>query len=366
MASLKERAAARVRTLRQRRPLVDHLVRTVLHYTDRDGNAQAGSVTFFAFLSFFPILALAFFTVGMVSDVYPDAREDLVVVLEQLLPGVVGDSEGEIALSTFEQRAATLGWIGLVGVLYSGLGWVSGMRRALQVMFLLPREERRGFVAAKGWDLVTLVVLGLVLLLSVSLSGAVTWFSGLILEWLGLADSWLAAVLLRLLGYGLAVGATTLLLLAMFRMLARPRVASPALWHGAVAGALGFELLKAAANILITQTKEQPAFQAFGVALILVVWINYFSRLVMLSASFSYTAPVAVQMRELEATALVAEEELETLVPQPAAVVPEAPSGSPLRADRGRGRLDRVGVVSAAGAAAVAVLTWRARRARDR
>lgn len=364
MASLKERGSAKASALRERRPLVDHVVRTVTHYSERDGNAQAGAVTFFGFLSFFPILALAFFAVGYISEVYPAARGDLVDVLEQVLPGVVGNEEGQISLATFEQRAAALGWIGLVGVVYSGLGWVSGMRRALQVMFKLPREEQPSFPIAKARDLASLVVLGTVLLVSVSLSGGVAWFSELILDWLGLAESWLAAALLWLLGHGLAIAATTLLFMAMFRMLARPHVAARALWQGAVAGAVGFEVLKAAAGFLIGLTKEQPAFQAFGVALILLVWINYFSRLVMLSASWAYAAPVAEQVRDLEAQPLVADDELEALMPAPAAVVREDAADAPLPALRRRRRLERIGLISAAGAAAVAGLTWLGRRVR--
>lgn len=336
MPALVERVSARLAALRERRPTVDHVVRTLLHYSDRNGNAQAGAVTFFAFLSFFPLLALAFFAVGYISHVYPDAREDLVIALEQVLPGLVGDGEGQIPLATFEQRAATVGTIGLAGVVYSGLGWVSGMRRALEVMFRLPRTEQPNVLLGKARDLVSLVVLGLVLLLSVSLSGGISWFSELILTWLGLGESLLAAAVLWGVGHGLAVLATTLLLMAMFRMLAKPHVASRALWQGAVAGAVGFEILKAAANLLIAQTKEQPAFQAFGVALILVVWINYFSRLVMLSAAWAYTAPVAEQVRELEHAPLLSEDELDTAVPAPAAVAPEDPPGAPLPTDRRR------------------------------
>lgn len=362
MSSLKERGSARVSALRERRPFLDHVAGTATHYGERDGNAQAGAATFFGFLSFFPILALAFFAVGYVSEVYPAARGDLVDVLEQVLPGLVGDAQGQISLATFEERAAALGWIGLVGVVYSGLGWVSGMRRALQVMFMLPREEQPSFLLAKGGDLAALMVLGAVLLVSVSLSGGVAWFSELILDWLGLADSWLAAAVLWLLGHGLAVAATTVLFMAMFRMLARPHVASRALWQGAVTGALGFEVLKGAANFLIGLTKEQPAFQAFGVALILLVWINYFSRLVMLSAAWAYAAPVAGQVRDLEAQPLVAEDELEDLLPAPAAVAREDAADAPLPAVRRRRRLERLGLASAAGALAVGGLTWLGRR----
>ncbi len=39
----------------------------------------------------------------------------------------------------------------------------------------------------------------------------------------------------------------------------------------------------------------------FGVALILLVWINYFSRLVMYAAAWAYTATVALEQRTTEA-----------------------------------------------------------------
>ncbi len=77
MASLKQRIASRVSAIRQRRPLVDHAVRTQRHYGGVGGSQQAGAVTYFAFLSFFPIMALAFFVIGYVSQVYPDAKDTL-------------------------------------------------------------------------------------------------------------------------------------------------------------------------------------------------------------------------------------------------------------------------------------------------
>lgn len=325
MPSLVERATARLSALRERRPAVEHVIRTFLHYSDRNGNAQAGAVTFFGFLSFFPVLALSFFAVGYVSEVYPEARHDLVVLLEDLLPGLIGVGEGQLSLREFEASASTVGWLGLLGLVYSGLGWVSGMRRALEVMFRLPKKEQPNFVVGKAWDLVTLPVLGSILLLSVTISGSVTWLSGLILDWVDLDKTWLATVVLAVLGYGLAILATTVFFLVLFRMLAHPRVASRALWQGAFAGAVGFELLKAGAGLLFGLTRGQPAFQAFGVALILVVWINYFSRLVMLSAAWAYTAPAARRLRELERTPLLDEEDAQLAAPAPAAVAPEDP-----------------------------------------
>ncbi len=301
MASMKEKATAKLEQIREKHPGVNHAILMVKHYGTAEGNVQAGAVTFFGFLSFFPILALAFFLIGILSQVFPEIRAEIAAEIGNLLPGVIGDDEGEIPLSTFEDYAGRVGIIGLFGVLYSGLGWLSGMRNALENMFVMPKQAQPNFLVGKARDAAALGLIGVTLIVSVALSGLVSGFSERVLTWLGFDPNSLAPnALLWLLAHGLAVAASTVLLLTMFRLLARPHLPRPALVKGAVLGAIGFELLKGLAGILIAQTKGQPAFQAFGVALILLVWINYFSRLVMLAAAFAYTAPSAVEKRANE------------------------------------------------------------------
>ncbi len=356
MPSVKERASRRLSALRERRPLADHVVRAFVHYGERDGNSQAGAVTFFAFLSFFPLLALAFFVVGVLSQVYPELRDDLAQLIEDLLPGVVGNGADEIPMGELEKLAAAAGWLGLAGVLYAGLGWVSAMRRALGVMFVKPEGERPAWVVGKARDLAALPVLGAVLLLSVTLSGAMTWSWERILDGLGVEGTWLSRAILWVVGHGLGIAATTLLLLAMFRLLARPQVAGRGLRQGALLGAVGFEVLKSLAGYLVELTRGQAAFQVFGVALILLVWINYFSRLVMLSASWGYTAPVSQEVRAMAQQPLVTEQEADLLVPAPAAVAGERSGPVPVRSARRRTAV--VAASAALGVAVVGVLTW--------
>jgi membrane protein len=97
---------------------------------------------------------------------------------------------------------------------------------------------------------------------------------------------------------------------------------------GALLGAVGFEVLKTLASSLIALTKETEAFQAFGVALILLVWINYFSRLVMYAGSFAYTSPAAAALRAQESmrapAVAIAEQDHEAM----ALVVAEAEAAS--------------------------------------
>ncbi len=150
---------ARLEALRARRPVVDHTVRMVQHYGAVKGNLQAGAVTYFGFLSFFPILALAFFVVGYVSKVYEGARDVLVTAINGLFASNI-----QLDLSAFEENAATAGIIGLAGVLYAGLGWLSAMREALMVVFEEPARERPNFVVGKLRDLMALALIGVTLM----------------------------------------------------------------------------------------------------------------------------------------------------------------------------------------------------------
>ncbi len=282
-----DRLKARLARWRERSPALDHGVRAVEHYNEVEGNQKAGGVTYYGFLSVFPILALAFFAVGWISRVFPDARDTLLTAIDEVLPGLVGTGPNDVSLDSIASVAGRVGLIGLVGVLYAGLGWVSALRLALGAMFGLPRDEQPDFVRGKLRDLATLAVLGTVLLASVALSGVVTRTSGDLLDAIGLgrALGWV----LTLLAFALGIAIGTLLFFLMFRLLAKPEARDRALWAGALVGALGFEVLKQASGILLAATRGQPAFQAFGIALILLVWINYFSRVVLVAAAWAHT-----------------------------------------------------------------------------
>ncbi len=295
MASLKQRISARLARVRARRPFVDHLVRMQQHYSAVKGSQQAGAVTFFGFLSLFPILALAFFVVGYVSRIYPGAQHTLREAINQVLPGLLGS---QLKLDDIQQAAATLGLVGLVGVLYSGLGWLSGMRDALVVVFELPAKEQPNFIFGKLRDLVTLTLIGLTLSVSVIVSGLVNRFSAELLDAVGLGET--LAPLFTLITVVVGLGASMVLFYAMFRLLAEPHTPKPSLWSGALVGAIGFEVLKQLSGVLLASTKSQPGVQAFGIALILLVWINYFSRVVLYAAAWAHTSRAARAQRWTE------------------------------------------------------------------
>ena len=320
MPSLVVRAKGVFARARSRSPLVDHLTRMQEHYSRVNAGSQAGAVTYFAFLSFFPVLALSFVVVGYLARYFPDAQSNLVDVIEQAFPGLIGSGKGQITLQSIQQAAATVGIIGVATLIYAGLGWLSGMRTALHVVFELPRDRRPNFFVGKLRDLLTLAVVGSTLLVSIAVSGVVTRFSSQVLDLAGLNQdlSWTVDVLAVV----VAMAATTLMFFVLFKVLARPHIPDRAMWQGALIGSVAFELLKQLSSLLLAATQRSPAFQAFGIALILLVWINYFSRIVMYAAAWAHTSRPARAAQAVRAAAMPA-----VPLPAPVATPHAAPTG---------------------------------------
>ncbi len=287
----------RLASLRARRPFIDHVVRMVEHFGEVKGSLQAGAVTYFAFLSFFPILALGFYVVGKVAKFYPQAQDDLVDAIGNVFPELVGE-DGGIPISSLEEAAGGIALAGIAGVLYAGLGWITAMRAAMVAVFELPSDEQLNFVLGKLRDLAVLATIGALLVVSVAITGFVSGFADLLLGWLGFDTQldWLVKLLAGALGFV----ANVVLFFALFRLLGRPHAPNRSLWSGALLGAIAFEALKRLSFLLLASTQNQPAFQAFGVALILVVWINYFSRVVLYAAAWAHTTPAARAQRDRE------------------------------------------------------------------
>ncbi|WP_341228781.1 YihY/virulence factor BrkB family protein [Nocardioides salarius] len=341
MTSLKERAS----DVREQRPLVDHLVRMQAHYGEARASQHAGAITYFAFLSFFPILALSFFVVGVVSEVWPDANQTLVEAIQSLFPGIIGTGEGQLELADFRTFTGLAGVAGFLGVLYSGLGWISALRLALFAVFEPPEQAIPNFVMGKLRDLMTLAVIGLTLLVAVAVTGLVASFSEEILGWVGLGEelAWLVVLITVVLG----LMANALLFFTMFRLLGQPRAPRTSLVRASLLGAVLFEVLKQLSSKLIAATQGQPAFQAFGIALVLVVWINYFSRVVLYAAAFAHTSPEARALRPDDEPAPVQGPALpsgpDAMAVLVASAAPAQPEPGPRRGllrrlrDRGRG-----------------------------
>ena len=128
-------AKARLRDQRARRPWLDHAVRAYDRNGEVLGGQLAAAVTYFGFLSFFPLLALAFAMVGYVSTVYPGAQDGVTAAVESAFPSLVGPGDGQINIQDVVDAKAGAGIAGLLGLLYAGLGWLDALRDGLRRVF---------------------------------------------------------------------------------------------------------------------------------------------------------------------------------------------------------------------------------------
>ncbi len=278
---------ALLESARDARPGFDHLVRAYQRYSADAGDRQAAAVTFFGFLSFFPLLALAASILGYALG--DEAVGTVVRQVDGYAPGLA-EQLGLRDLLTDNRKAGAAGLIGLVGLLYSGLGWVDALREAIRTMWH-HNVKAGNLVVKKLKDIVVLAGLGATVVVSVGVSAAAGAFTGSALRLVGLADSGPAAVLTSVVGVALGLLASTLLFLYLFWRL--PKVTTPLrrILRGAVLAAVLFEVLKQVGAFYIARTTANPIYGTFAVIVGLLVWINLVSRLLLLCAAWTVTAP---------------------------------------------------------------------------
>lgn len=278
--------ASLLRSVRRRRPFVDHLVRAFGRYGSDTGERLAAAVTFYWFLSLFPILLLAISLLGYVYGDMAQAR------VQDALGGVLPPQLVDTIGSTLTDAKGPAGVIGLVGTLLSGLGWIDALREAIRTLW--HQNVLAGNVVVKKLnDVVVLVGLFATIAASVLVTGAATAASGWVLDLLGLTDTAPTRVFTRLLAYALALLADTALFLYLFARLSRVKTPVRRLLRGAVFGAVGFEVLKVLGGIYVarTTTKGAATYGTFAVVVGLLLFLNLFSRLLLFTAAWVVTAP---------------------------------------------------------------------------
>jgi membrane protein len=262
------------------------------------GTRLAGTVTFYGFLSVFPILVLAF------SVALRVVGADGVARLEDFIEGYVPGIADQLALQRVRSSAASLQVVGAATLLVTGLGWVDATRASVRSMWGLPDKDGI-LVVRKLVDLLALAGLGALVALSLAASAWVSGAGERLLERLGVAESQAGVVLAVVLAQGLALLTASLLVAYILAGLPRIRVPVRVLLPAAVVGGVALEVLKRLLIGYISGFAGNNTYGAFGVPVALLVWIYVVARLLMVVAAWTAErcdAPL-VQPRFLEAAA---------------------------------------------------------------
>ncbi|KGN42372.1 YihY/virulence factor BrkB family protein [Knoellia aerolata] len=291
-------------------------------YGESRGNLLAGGVAYFAFFSIFPVVALAFTVFGVLLQDNQQWLDQIKDYLNDTLPGFVKEGdEGLIPIEAPGGGALTVtGLVGLGGLLFAGLGWLGALRDGVRTIF--GAEGAPGnVVTAKLRDLGVLVLLGLAILVSAAVTGVASALTSWVAEAIGLGEQqWLLRAV------ALVIGALLdgFVVLVMLRLLSGVEVPWRGLVGGAVVGGIGITLLKVLGTTLIAGTTDNPLFASIALVVGLLVWLNFMSRIILLSAAWSANSlesDAAEHLSEGERAKLVEGPE----VPLSAAVDPDVP-----------------------------------------
>jgi membrane protein len=139
VGALGSRVVRRLDLLQRRHRVLGFPWAVVRKYVDDDGARLAALITYYGFLSLFPLLLLLMVAVTELLRSHPDLRQQM---LDQLVrPGLRPDVEQ--ALAHLPPSGVPL-VVGLIGLLLAGTGGVLSVYSALNKMWAVPWRDRFG------------------------------------------------------------------------------------------------------------------------------------------------------------------------------------------------------------------------------
>jgi YihY family inner membrane protein len=265
----------RVDRFQRRHRAAGYPLAVVYKFVDDQGNFLTAMITYYAFLSLFPLLLLLISVLGFALHNDPDLQQRVLDSALSRLP-VIGQQIGENVQSLRGSALAVV--IGALGGLYGSLGVVQATQNAFNKVWAVPRNSRPNPIVARVRSLAMLVVLGIGVVVSTGLS-ALSAVAGRV----GTAD---LDIGLRVLFALAAVVLNVALLAFAFRLLTAQSVGTRRVLPGAICAAVAWQLLGIAGSYYFSHTLRDstPTYGLFGVVLGLLVWLYLSALAVVLGA----------------------------------------------------------------------------------
>jgi membrane protein len=227
------------------------------------------------------MLMIAFAAAGFVLASNPQLLRHLQDQVQAAAPAGLGATLNQIIDGAIASRQG-VGIIGLLGALYSGLGWISNLREALTAQWQATSGDQPpqsgSFLRTKVGDLLALLGLGLALVLSFAVTGVGTAFTNAVLDATGLGQIPGARLVLTALAVVASITGMWLVFLWVIARLPRQPIPLRRALRVAWFGAIGFEILKQAFAIYLDSVTASPTGKLFGPVIGLMVFAYFVSR----------------------------------------------------------------------------------------
>ena len=274
----------RPRLRRLARRTVVSTQRAALEFVDDRGHRSAAQISFFAILSFIPLVLLLAGAFGLVFD---DAavRERIIQTVFDNVPLASNGDRPKLERSVADalQQAGHLGIFTTLLLLVAASGVMGALRHSINEAWDI--EERPPLLKRKALDLA--LVLGGTSILALSVSLTITHrLAGIVDDEAG--GGWLAAALLELAGDLLPFAFVALGLLFLYRVLPMHRKPLRDIWPGAIVAAIGLAIVKQGLELYFEQLADFGAiYGSLGAAMALLIFVYAAANVVVFGAEFA-------------------------------------------------------------------------------
>ena len=236
-------------------------------YDEVHGGFLGSAVTLSAFLSLFPLLLAVVGLVGVVSSNATDLPGTVIAKL-----GIQDPTTNKLmrdAFATAESSGRAASAVGIVGLLWSGLGLVAAIQFVFDSVWQAPGRGLKDKLYGLAW----LVGAGLLFLASFAMTFLLGWLPG---------PAWPVAIL-----GNLAVGVP--LWLWTFQALTNRDVGWKALLPGAVFGAVGLQILQTVGGIYVPRivSSSSTLYGSLGIVFAILAWLLFFGRLLVYAVTLN-------------------------------------------------------------------------------
>lgn len=275
-------------------PFVAHLLRAVVRFNVRGGNALAAGIAYYSVLAAVPILMLGFSALGMTITVLrPAALTEIESWIKSQIrdDSLIGESAYEIIVRALTEWAS-LTVVSLGIIIWVGSSWVGNLKRAVR---LVMREDvdRPGDHTPFPLDILVnfAALVGLLAGFGATFAASAISisFAAPVGVWLGIADSpgWSLAV--RALGLLVALAAGAGLFRLLFAWLSPHPIARGQAWIGAGLGSVTLLVLQSLTGYLLGLFSRNLSTALFGSTLVVMIFFNLLSTLMLYIASWLAT-----------------------------------------------------------------------------
>ena len=258
--------------------------RAALEFVDDRGHRSAAQMSFFAILSFIPLVLLLAAAFGLLFD-DSAVRERIIQTVFDNVPLANGDDRPtlERAVNDALEKAGRLGIFTTLLLLAAASGVMGALRHSINEAWDI--EQRPPLLQRKALDLALVLGGTSILALSVSLT-ATHRLADILDDEAG--GGWLLAALLDVAGDALPLLFVAAALLFVYRVLPMNKEPLRDIWPGAIVGAIGLAIVKLGLELYFEQLADFGAiYGSLGAAMALLIFVYAASNVIVFGAEFA-------------------------------------------------------------------------------